>query len=441
MGMQRQFRGAAARRLTAALVLAFAWGNPSLVFAADWVVVASEPGKRVEVDRASIQPNPGGGVTARGRVVLDRPIVDPKTSAAYRIIEVQNRFDCSGRTYATLRRSYYKDDIELLRQEEARSPFDMPVRSGTPDDRMMREACRPQGVAAPSQPVGRTIEKVNVVAADLRQLNDAMVEQSVKKELERVGAKPSASRESTSGARAAKLSSPRLPRASAPATVAWSYSGGGGPENWARLNADYALCANGVRQSPIDLHQGIAVDLEIPLLDYRPVSFRVVDSGRWLQVQPFGGNLSLLGKTYALDSVRFLRPAEFTVAGRSFAMEAQLLHRAADGAQAVVSVLFETGAENRFVQTALNDLPLDPGGSVMPPGRAIDPTDLLPAGRRYFTFMGSLSTPPCAEDVLWLVFKETQQASPEQLAILQRLYPPNARPVQPTNGRIVKESR
>ena len=77
----------------------------------------------------------------------------------------------------------------------------------------------------------------------------------------------------------------------------------------------------------------------------------------------------------------------------------------------------------------------------MKEGRALDPGELLPAGRRYYTFLGSLSTPPCSEDVLWLVFKEAQQVSIEQLAILQRLYPANARPVQAANGRIVKESR
>ena len=117
------------------------------------------------------------------------------------------------------------------------------------------------------------------------------------------------------------------------------------------------------------------------------------------------------------------------------------MHRTEEGALAVVSVLFESGVENAFVQAALNDLPLERLGSVMPPGRVIDPADLLPSSRAYFTFMGSLSTPPCTEEVLWLVMKATPGVSPAQLDILQRLYAPNARPVQPANGRIVKETR
>lgn len=94
-----------------------------------------------------------------------------------------------------------------------------------------------------------------------------------------------------------------------------------------------------------------------------------------------------------------------------------------------------------MVQAALNNLPLEKGGEVVPPGQTIDLNMLLPAGRGYFTFMGSLTTPPCSEDVLWMVLKQPQQVSAEQLSIFQRLYRPNARPVQPAFGRIVKESR
>ena len=81
------------------------------------------------------------------------------------------------------------------------------------------------------------------------------------------------------------------------------------------------------------------------------------------------------------------------------------------------------------------------GGEVAPPGQTVDLNLLLPENKGYFTFMGSLTRPPCTEDVLWLVLKQPQQVSAQQLAIFQRLYPPNARPVQPAFGRIIKESR
>lgn len=436
MCMQTIFRGRGWYRAVVGLVLAGAFLVPVPTMAA-WVVVASEPGKRVEVDRESIEAGASGQVTARGRVVLDKPIVDPRTSASYRIIEVLNRFDCSGRSYVTLKRTYFREENDLLRQEEVRSSFELPVRSGTPDDRMMREACRPVGVAAPTQPAGRTLDKVNALAAELRPANDAMIEKAVKAELARGGKAGNGAVVPSKRPAAQGAARERAVVASVP----WGYEGAGGPEFWGRLRPEYGRCDQGSRQSPIDLREGLAVDLEVPRFDYGPVAFRVADSGRWLQITPYGGSLTVLGKSYSLDRVRFVRPSEHTIEGRRFPLEAQLMHRTEEGALAVVSVLFESGVENAFVQAALNDLPLERLGSVMPPGRVIDPADLLPSSRAYFTFMGSLSTPPCTEEVLWLVMKATPGVSPAQLDILQRLYAPNARPVQPANGRIVKETR
>jgi carbonic anhydrase len=65
---------------------------------------------------------------------------------------------------------------------------------------------------------------------------------------------------------------------------------------------------------------------------------------------------------------------------------------------------------------------------------------MLPGDRRYFTYMGSLTTPPCTEDVLWIVMKQPVQATIEQLNLFSRIYPMNARPIQITAGRVIKES-
>ena len=421
------------RRLAAVLVAVV----PVMASAA-WQVVVTEQGKRVEIDRSSIVVDAEGMTTAKGRIVLDKPIVDPKTSSSYRIIEVVNRFDCADRTHATLKRSYYKDEDELLRQEEVRSPYDMPVRSGTPDDRMLREVCRPKPGPEGAVSASKTAEKVDEVAADLRKLNEALVEKEVKKDLQRLSSRAGAQLSGKSGGASA---GGRKSVASAAMDIAWAYDGNGGPDNWSKLKAEYAVCASGRRQSPLDLRDGIAVDLEPIQFFYRPASFRVVDGGRNLQMSVYGGGLSLLGKSYELIRVLFHRPSEITVAGKVFDMDAQLMHKSEDGKLAIVTVLLEKGKENPVVQMALNNLPLEKGGEVMPPGQSIDVDRLLPVSRQYFTFMGSLTTPPCTEDVLWLVLKQPQQISPDQLAIFERLYKPNARPVQPAWGRIIKESR
>ena len=404
--------------------------------AAAWQNVTSEQGKRVEIDRESIVPGQNGETTAKGRIVLDKPIVDPKTSAAYRIIEIESRYNCTERTHTTLKRIYYKDEGELLRQDEARSPFEMPVRSGTPDDRLLREVCRPRGNAPATQSVNKTLDKVNDLAGDLRQANQALVEQAVKKDLQRL------TRQSTSAlsGKNAPSGAPHARAAAAPER-SWSYEGNSGPEFWGRLRPEYAACASGRRQSPIDLRDGFAVDLEPIQFFYQPSAYRVIDGGRQLQMSIRGGGMMLLGKQYQLLHVQFHNPSEFAVDGKSFEMEAQLVHKSEEGKLAIVSVLLEKGTENPVVQAALNNLPLEKGGEVAPPGQSIDVNLLLPASKNYFTFMGSITTPPCTEDVLWLVIKQPQQISAEQLSIFQRLYRPNARPVQPAFGRIIKESR
>lgn len=417
--------------LTVALVPAMA--------GAAWQVVATEQGKRVEIDRASIVSEAGKTSTAIGRIVLDKQIVDPRTSASYRIIEVLNRFDCAERTYATLRRSYFKEEGELLRQEEMRNPFDMPVRSGTPDDKLLREVCRPKNGGGSVAAARATAEKVSEAAGELRKANEALVEKAVQKDLKRTVRRTRSSSSSLPD-RAFVASGVKKPAVS-PTAAAWSYDGSGGPDHWGNLNADYALCASGRKQSPIDLRDGIAVDLEPIQFVYSPASFRVVDSIRHLQVNVYGGGFNLLGKKYELMRVVFHRPAEMMVDGKTFDMDAQLVHKSDDGKLAIVTVLLEKGTENPVVQMALNNLPLDKGGEVAPPGQSIDVGRLLAENQRYFTFIGSLTAPPCNEDVLWLVLKQAQQVSPEQLAIFQRLYKPNARPVQPGWGRIVKESR
>jgi carbonic anhydrase len=421
-------------KLLAALVTAAA---PAVATAA-WQVVASEPGKRVEIDRASIVAEAGGMSTVKGRIVLEKPIVDPKTSSSYRIIEVSNRYNCSERTQATLKRGYYKDEGELLRQEEVKIPFAMPVRSGTPDDKLLREVCRPKPGGSSAAAAITTADKVSEVTGDLRKANEALVEREVKKDLRRLTS-PSASSRSTP---ASSLSLERKKPATAMLpSIAWSYEGRGGAEYWGRLKPEYATCATGQRQSPIDLRDGIAVDLEPIRFAYSPTSFRVVDSGRNLQVAIFGGGFNLLGKNFELIRIQFHRPAEITIDGKTFEMDAQLVHKSEDGKLAIVTVLLEQGAENQLVQMVLNNLPLEKGGEVSPPGQSLDASRLLPVNRRYYTFMGSLTTPPCTEDVLWLVLRQPQQISPEQLMIFQRLYKPNARPLQPAFGRIIKESR
>lgn len=437
------------KRLAVVLAASFLVALPTGAMAA-WQLVTTEQGKRVEIDRASMITDPSGKTMAKGRIVLDKPIVDPKTSTSYRIIEVVNRFDCAERTHGTLKRSYFREEGELLRQEEVKSSLDLPVRTGSPDDKLLREVCRPKAGKGAIASASMTADKVNEAAGELRKLNEELVEKAVQKELKATTSRHGLSKPprvagakfgDRRGGDAGDVRKRAESRSGTVIDVPWSYEGNGNPENWGRLKTDFAACGSGRRQSPIDIRDGIAVDLAPIQFVYRPAAFRVSDGERGLQVAIYGGGLNLLGNNYELIRMVFHRPSETTVKGRSFDMEAQLIHKSEAGRFAIVSVLLNKGIENPVVQMALNNLPLERNLDVSPPSQRIDVSGLLPENRRYYAFMGSLTTPPCTEDVLWLVLMQPQQVSIEQLGIFERLYKPNARPVQPAFGRLIKESR
>lgn len=443
-----------------------------LVADAAWVSISSETGRRVEIDPASVRKEADGKQVVLGRILFDKELIDARTSAPYKSIEALTRYDCAQRTFTTLKRSWRKPDGEMLREEEVKSGIEMPVRSGSIDDKMLREVCRPRSPGEAQSAASQVVDKANEAAADLRRANEAMIRKEVEKEMQKgvktaalpapkgaaapreaaaakethaplVAAAPSTAPTATAHPRPAKRPPAEGAHGAAQrhAHMHWAYDGEGRPENWAKLDPANAQCASGKRQSPIDIRDGIRVDQPTIEFAWRPSLFRIVDNGHTVQVALSGSSLSLLGKRYELLQFHFHRPAEERVEGRGFEMVAHFVHKSGDGKLAVVAVLMEQGAENPFVQTLWNHLPLEKGEEVASPTVQIDPATFLPADRGYYNYMGSLTTPPCSEGVLWLVMKQPVQVSAEQIATFSRLYRNNARPLQPSFGRLIKESR
>ena len=146
-----------------------------------------------------------------------------------------------------------------------------------------------------------------------------------------------------------------------------------------------------------------------------------------------------MGRRYRLEQFHFHRPSEEMIDGKQYEMVVHMVHKDGEGRLAVVAVLVEIGANQPVVQTVLNNLPLEKGEEV-PAATNLDLTQILPENKKYFTYMGSLTTPPCSEDVLWIVMQQPVQASADQLNLFSRIYPMNARPIQAAGGRTIKES-
>jgi len=249
-----------------------------------------------------------------------------------------------------------------------------------------------------------------------------------------------AARAAARAKRAAVVKAAPPPPPPVPRGTHWSYEGDSGPANWSKINVDWAKCGNGSRQSPIDIRDGMKVELEQISFDYHPSSFNVVDNGHTVQVGVSGGNyITVQNRMFELQQFHFHRPSEERINGKAFEMVVHLVHRDAEGRQAVLALLLERGAPQATIQTVWNNLPLEKF-ETMQPTILLDPAEMLPARRDYYTYMGSMTEPPCSEGVLWLVMKQPVQASPAQMALFSRLYPLNARPIQPGTGRIIKES-
>ena len=225
--------------------------------------------------------------------------------------------------------------------------------------------------------------------------------------------------------------------------IPWSYEGEGGPGHWAQLKPEFSVCAKGQRQSPIAIEDSDTLKgpAEAITFNYVPSSGTVTNNGHTVEVQLTGDNsLSVRGQTYKLVQFHFHHPAEERINSRVYPMVAHLVHRNDAGQLAVLAVLLEEGPANPLIQKVWTHMPLDVKDSVPLPADLIHVGELLPRDQRYYQYIGSLTTPPCTEGVLWLILKQPVSLSADQLRLFGQLYPNNTRPVQSLNGRPVRDA-
>ncbi len=222
----------------------------------------------------------------------------------------------------------------------------------------------------------------------------------------------------------------------------WSYAGSEGPSHWAELDKEFSTCQRGIHQSPIDIRASKAADLPAIQFAYQRTPLHIVNNGHTVQVNYAPGSFIGVGdKRYQLTQFHFHHPSEERINGKRFAMVAHLVHASPDGALAVVAVLLDAGAASPAIGTLWQHLATHEGPEQKFEDVQIDATGLLPRDRGYYTFTGSLTTPPCTEDVTWLVLKTPLQISQSQADAFGKIYPSDARPIQQLNGREVLASK
>jgi len=227
----------------------------------------------------------------------------------------------------------------------------------------------------------------------------------------------------------------------------WTYEGTTGAGHWGDLDPDYAPCKTGKEQSPIDIRNTEKAALPAIRFEYRRGHLKyLINNGYTIRVNyhdaPGAGNFLIVGsKRFQLKQFHFHRPSEEYIRGKPYDMVVHFMHEAGDGKVAGVAVLLKSGRANPTIQQIWEHMPKTEGKEYEIAGVEIDPAGLLPLDLAYYTYMGSLTAPPCTEDVSWFVLKTPVDISAAQIDAFANLYPHNVRPLQPLNGRVVKESQ
>ena len=225
--------------------------------------------------------------------------------------------------------------------------------------------------------------------------------------------------------------------AQADSSTHWEYSGEEGPSNWAKLTPEFGACA-GKNQSPINLTGFIKADLKPIKFAYVASGNEILNNGHTVQVNfAEGSSIMVEGNRFDLKQFHFHEPSENQINGKSYPMEAHLVHADKDGNLAVVAVMFVEGKENKLLAKLWPEMP-PKSGEKQALSSLILAAGLLPSNRDHYRFNGSLTTPPCSEGVRWLVMKKPVSASKEQIeAFAQVIHHPNNRPIQSVNARPV----
>jgi len=221
-----------------------------------------------------------------------------------------------------------------------------------------------------------------------------------------------------------------------PEETEWSYE----DTDWTKLG--YSECGGKV-ESPIDIETNSTIKAQLaPLVfNYAAAPATVVNTGHTIQANVKRGNFfTVNGARFQLMQFHFHHLSEHKVNGTAYDMELHLVNQdSVSGNLAVVGVFLKQGTANAELAQVFGNLPAVKGQEIIL-NNNINLINLLPANRQYYTYTGSLTTPPCTQGVEWVILKTPLEISADQISAFTKLYNNDARPVQPLNNRQVLES-
>jgi carbonic anhydrase len=238
----------------------------------------------------------------------------------------------------------------------------------------------------------------------------------------------------------------------------WGYLGNTGPSKWGQLDPGFAMCARGKLQAPINITKKFKTAPYELKINYQPASMTIVNDGatsltigssqvitqhgHGIQLNfPQSGvkeTITFKNRDYRLVQLDVHTPSETAFNNQTFPMEIHFIHQGDDGQVVIMTVLAKAGVANSELQKIVNHFPADTAIEHVINSEKINPAGLLPARHDYYSFTGSLTTPPCAEGVQWIVMRDFITVSTSQIVLFRKaVRGDNARPIQPGHKRDV----
>lgn len=232
----------------------------------------------------------------------------------------------------------------------------------------------------------------------------------------------------------------------------FGYSGSIGPEKWGSLSP---YCSNGKSQSPVAIVTDKVVrskNLKPLTRHYAPANATLINHGFNIGMQyQYVGNVGVLildGKNFTLMQMHWHSPSEHRIDGKRFAAELHLVHQSANGSFSVVAILYRYGDADSLlskIEDKLEELAKEASaeheeGHI--PCGILNNKYIRQKSHKYYRYIGSLTTPPCTENVIWTILAKVKTISKDQVqalkAPLSSACKNNSRPVQQLNGRHIE---
>lgn len=221
----------------------------------------------------------------------------------------------------------------------------------------------------------------------------------------------------------------------------WGYEGKESPEHWSELEGN-EKCGQSKIQSPINIVTSKVINEKVIKdigLNYKSSDIKdITDNGHTLQFDfKDGSYVTYDHKKYFLIQFHAHEESEHTVDGVRYPLELHFVHKALDGSVLVLGVLVKEGNENSYFERLKVFKELGKNGK-FDTEIEFNPEKMYPKNKSYYTYFGSLTTPPCSDNVTWIVFKNPVEMTEDEIEeVAKHLPKSNNRPIQPLNGRKV----